>query len=111
MESDQSIDSPVQVKNDSNLLDWESRLYLEVMEDDGLLILAKGLGLDRIFLKIVQTFCKPENLVFVLNTIPEEQFYYLNELSALGVNHLPKVLTADNSTDCLLYTSPSPRDS
>jgi len=99
MDTDQSIGSPVKVKNDSNLLDWESKLYLEVMEDDGLLILAKGLGLDRIFLKIVQTFCKQDNLVFVLNTIPEEQFYYLNELSALGVQHLPKVLTSDNSAE------------
>ena len=85
-------------QNDRQLLDWESRLFLEIMEDDGLLVLAKGLGLDRIFLKVVQTFCKQDNLVFVLNTIPEEQFHFLNELSALDVKHLPKVIS-DSSVE------------
>ena len=83
----------------STLLDWESKLFVEVMENDGLLVLAKGLGLDRIFIKVMQCFCKQENLVFVLNTFPEEQFHYMNELSALDVKHLPKVVTTDTSTE------------
>eukprot|EP00111_Clytia_hemisphaerica_P023677 TCONS_00069779-protein len=85
-------------QDDHQLLDWEAKLFLEIMEDDGLLVLAKGLGLDRMFLKVVQTFCKQDNLVFVLNTIPEEQFHFLNELSALDVKHLPKVIS-DSSVE------------
>ena len=84
---------------DKNLLNWESKLFLEVMEDDGLLILAKGLGLDRILLKVMQSFSKQENLVFVLNTFPEEQFHYMSELGALGLKCLPKVVTTDISTE------------
>lgn len=80
-------------------MEWESKLFLEVMEDDGLLVMAKGLGLDRTFLKVIQTFCKNDNLVIVLNTINEEQNFYLSELDALGVKHLPKVINADVSIE------------
>lgn len=83
----------------NNLLEWESKLYLEIMEEDGLLVLAKGLGLDRILLKVMQSFSKQENLVFVLNTFPEEQFHYMSELGALGLKCLPKVVTTDISTE------------
>ena len=84
---------------ENTLMDWESKLFLEVMNEDGLLVLAKGLGLDRIFIKVMQPFCKQENLVFVLNTFPEEQFHYMSELGALDVKCLPKVVTTDNSTE------------
>ena len=80
----------------TQFLEYESKLYLEVMEEDGLVITAKGLGLDRILLKVFHTFCNPENLVLVLNTSSQEQLFFINELNSVGVKHLPKVLTADN---------------
>lgn len=82
----------------TTLLEYESKLFLELMEEDGLLITAKGLGLDRLLLKVIHTFCKPENLVLVLNTLSEEQFFFINELNFLGVKDLPKVITAENTS-------------
>ena len=81
------------------LMEWESALFIEAMEDDCLVLMAKGLGLNRILLKVVQTFCKADNLVIVLNTIAEEQNFYLSELDALGVKHLPKVINTDVSIE------------
>lgn len=80
----------------TNLMDYESNLFLEVMSEDGLLITAEGLGLDRLLLKTFNMFCSEENLVLVLNTTSEEQDFFINELSVAEVKHLPQVITAEN---------------
>ena len=82
----------------NNLLKYESSIFLELMKDDGLLIIASGLGVDRIILKAIETFCRPENLVLVLNSYPEEQEFLINELSSHGVLHLPTIITSDVSS-------------
>ncbi|NP_001296586.1 DNA repair endonuclease XPF-like [Hydra vulgaris] len=65
------------------------------MKDDGLLIIASGLDIDRILLKVIETFCKPENLVLVLNSFSEEQEFLIDELKSKGVSHLPNIITAE----------------
>lgn len=77
------------------LLEYETELLAELMEEDALVIMAKGLGIDRIIFKAVQPFCCPESLVFVLNMTDQEQLFMSEELSAVGVQHLPSIITGE----------------
>ena len=78
-----------------NFMQYEKRLFEEIMQEDGLLVTAKGLGLDRLLLKIFHLFCNRKSLVIVLNITSEEQFYFIDELSKGDVQHLPQVISAD----------------
>ena len=78
-----------------NFMQYEKRLFGEIMQEDGLLVTAKGLGLDRLLLKVFHLFCNRNSLVIVLNISSEEQFFFIDELSKSGVQHLPQVISAD----------------
>jgi DNA excision repair protein ERCC-4 len=77
-------------------LPFHVEIFTELFEEDGLLLMAKGLGLRKILLKFLKLHCHPRNLVFVLNANNEE-VALLDALQANGVSfdRLPKVV--DNS--------------
>ena len=55
------------------LLEYERQLVLELLEADGLVVCARGLGADRLLYHFLRLHCHPACLVLVLNTQPAEE--------------------------------------
>lgn len=64
----------------ATLLEFEEQIYLDIFQNDGLLILAEGLGIERIFMNFIKLFCDPTHLVMILNTHDAEEQYFTNKL-------------------------------
>ncbi|XP_016051705.1 PREDICTED: DNA repair endonuclease XPF [Miniopterus natalensis] len=75
------------------LLEYERQLVLELLDADGLLVCARGLGADRLLYHFLRLHCHPACLVLVLNTQPAEEEYFINQLKIEGVEHLPRRVT------------------
>ncbi|KAK2533340.1 hypothetical protein Q9233_004554 [Columba guinea] len=88
------------------LLEHETQIFLELLQQDGLLICARGLGLDRLLLRFLRLYCEPTSLVLVLNTSPAEEEYFIDQLRSDGVVHLPRRVTNEitNNTRYEFYT-------
>lgn len=83
---------------DSALLDYEKQIFLDCFHEDGLLVMAKGLGLERILLNFLRIYCDPGQLVLVLNTNSDEEEYFIDELRHLKTASLPKVINNEVAT-------------
>lgn len=79
------------------LLEHENQIFLDIYEENALLILCEGLGLDRIFLNLIRLYTDLKELVLVLNTDEFQQKYYMQQLGILGVKNLPVTVTSDIS--------------
>lgn len=55
------------------LLEYERQLVLELLDADGLVVCARGLGADRLLHHFLRLHCHPACLVLVLNTQPAEE--------------------------------------
>ncbi|XP_065706963.1 DNA repair endonuclease XPF [Patagioenas fasciata] len=88
------------------LLEHETQIFLELLQQDGLLVCARGLGLDRLLLRFLRLYCEPASLVLVLNTGPAEEEYFIDQLRSDGVVHLPRRVTNEiaNNTRYEFYT-------
>nr|CAD7600679.1 unnamed protein product [Timema genevievae] len=75
------------------MLEYENQMFLDILHQDGLVIAAKGLGLESVFLSLLKVYSDPGNLVVVLGTTGKEEEFYLSQLEAEGVKCLPKVIT------------------
>nr|XP_019606236.1 PREDICTED: DNA repair endonuclease XPF [Rhinolophus sinicus] len=75
------------------LLEYERQLVLELLDTDGLVVCARGLGADRLLYHFLRLHCHPACLVLVLNTQPAEEEYFINQLKLEGVEHLPRRVT------------------
>lgn len=54
-------------------LEHETQIFLDLFHQDGLVICARGLGVDRLLLRFLRLYCEPTRLVLVLNTSPAEE--------------------------------------
>ncbi|NXW83457.1 XPF endonuclease, partial [Alopecoenas beccarii] len=90
----------------AGLLEHERQMFLELFGRDGLLLCARGLGVDRLLLRFLRLYCEPASLVLVLNTGPAEEEYFIDQLRSDGVVHLPRRVTNEvaNSTRYEFYT-------
>ncbi|NXG53984.1 XPF endonuclease, partial [Psilopogon haemacephalus] len=88
------------------LLEHESQIFLDLFHRDGLLVCARGLGVDRLLLRFLRLYCEPASLVLVLNTSPAEEEYFIDQLRSDGVVHLPRRVTNEitNNTRYEFYT-------
>ncbi|XP_053936267.1 DNA repair endonuclease XPF [Cuculus canorus] len=88
------------------LLEHESQIFLDLFHQDGLVICARGLGIDRLLLRFLRLYCEPASLVLVLNTGPAEEEYFIDQLRSDGVVHLPRRVTNEitNNTRYEFYT-------
>ncbi|NXS63645.1 XPF endonuclease, partial [Brachypteracias leptosomus] len=88
------------------LLEHESQAFLDLFHQDGLVICARGLGVDRLLLRFLRLYCEPASLVLVLNTGPAEEEYFIDQLRSDGVVHLPRRVTNEisNNTRYEFYT-------
>ncbi|XP_075422255.1 DNA repair endonuclease XPF [Ascaphus truei] len=75
------------------LLEYENQIFLDLFHEDGLVITARGLGIDRILQNFLKLHCDPGNLVLVLNTNTAEEEYLIEQLRSEGVTHLPRIVT------------------
>uniref|UniRef100_A0A8B9YUH0 DNA repair endonuclease XPF n=1 Tax=Bos mutus grunniens TaxID=30521 RepID=A0A8B9YUH0_BOSMU len=85
--------SPARVTAMAPLLEYERQLVLELLDADGLVVCARGLGADRLLYHFLRLHCHPACLVLVLNTQPAEEEYFINQLKIEGVEHLPRRVT------------------
>ncbi|CAF1127805.1 unnamed protein product [Adineta ricciae] len=79
------------------ILQYENEIILQIFHEDGLLILARGLGLERIFCEMLKLYCAEHNLVFILGCTDVEQNYFIEQLIHQGIDPPPRVITADIS--------------
>ncbi|NWR65738.1 XPF endonuclease, partial [Bucorvus abyssinicus] len=88
------------------LLEHESQIFLDLFHQDGLVVCARGLGVDRLLLRFLRLYCEPASLVLVLNTSPAEEEYFIDQLRSDGVVHLPRRVTNEitNNTRYEFYT-------
>ncbi|CAB4012674.1 DNA repair endonuclease XPF, partial [Paramuricea clavata] len=78
------------------LLEYESGMFLDVMDEDGLLITAKGISVDHILINFLKIYCDPASLVLVINTSPQEEDHLIEELVTLNAL-APKAVTNEYS--------------
>lgn len=78
-------------------LEYENQIFLDSFHEDGLLITAKGLGVDRILQNFLKVYSDTANLVVVINTTSSEEEYFIENLEREGVKPLPRVITNEVS--------------
>lgn len=54
-------------------LSFQKEIVAELVAEDALLIMARGLGLRNILGAFLQIYCQPQNLVLLINTTAEEE--------------------------------------
>ncbi|TWW81531.1 DNA repair endonuclease XPF [Takifugu flavidus] len=77
------------------LLEFETELFLSLFGSDGLVVVAEGMGIDRILLQFMRVYSEQGSLVLLLNTTTPEQEYFTEQLRMEGVTHLPRTVTSD----------------
>jgi DNA excision repair protein ERCC-4 len=80
-------------------MDFVHQAFAELYEDDGLLVMARGLGLERVLLQFLKLHCNSNSLVFVLNCSKEEMEYFCKNLRHEGLRVLPRNLSNDYSPE------------
>jgi len=73
-------------------------MFLTCMQEDGLTIVAKGLGLEQVFLNVIKVHCDPGNLVLVLGCQEQEETWVINQMELQGEANLPRKVTTDIGT-------------
>ncbi|XP_043349285.1 DNA repair endonuclease XPF isoform X2 [Dermochelys coriacea] len=81
-------------------LEHENQVFLDLFHQDGLVICARGLGIDRLLLRFLRLYCEPASLVLVLSTSPAEEEYFIDQLRSDGVVHLPRRVTNEITSNC-----------
>ncbi|OCT64062.1 excision repair cross-complementation group 4 L homeolog isoform X1 [Xenopus laevis] len=80
------------------LLEHENQIFLDLFHEDGLVITARGLGIDRILQNFLKLYCDPGNLVLVLNTNTAEEEYLIEQLRSEGITQLPRIINNEVAT-------------
>ncbi|KAL7299564.1 hypothetical protein TKK_0007641 [Trichogramma kaykai] len=78
---------------------YENQMFLEILQEDGLVIAAKGLGLETVFMNILKAYSDPGHLVLVLGTDDFEETFFIEQLKNQGVKHLPRVVSAQSPAE------------
>lgn len=55
------------------LLEFETEMFLSLFGSDGLVVVAEGMGIDRILLQFMRVYSEQGSLVLLLNTTKPEQ--------------------------------------
>ncbi|CAG0882660.1 unnamed protein product [Cyprideis torosa] len=79
------------------MLEYENQMFLEILEEDALVVTGRGMCLHRVLTALFACYSDPGNLVLILGTNQLEQEYFINQMRLRGVEHLPRVITADQT--------------
>ncbi|XP_067940191.1 DNA repair endonuclease XPF-like [Watersipora subatra] len=77
------------------LLEYEKQIFADLLENDGLLVMARGLGIYRIIEAFMKAFCHPASLLLVINASTYEEDFLIERLANAGVEQIPKIITSD----------------
>ncbi|CAF0719433.1 unnamed protein product [Adineta steineri] len=91
------MDIDEKLANNNGILQYENEIILQSYHEDGLLILARGLGLERIFCEMMKLYCAEHNLIFIMGCTDVEQTYFIEQLINDGIDPPPRIVTADIS--------------
>uniref|UniRef100_A0AC34PZY7 Uncharacterized protein n=1 Tax=Panagrolaimus sp. JU765 TaxID=591449 RepID=A0AC34PZY7_9BILA len=94
-EADTSIEINDEEDERQVFLPYEEELILSTMNDDVLIVLARGLGLERLCLNCLHMYCDPKLLVLVINASPGDEHYFLTNLKRLNPKCPPKLINSD----------------
>lgn len=81
------------------MLDFENQMFLDILNEDGLVVAAKGIGLESVFINLLKVYSDAGNLVIVLGTTSKEEEFFISELESMGVKPLPKLLSSEFSVN------------
>ena len=62
------------------MLPYENQMFLDVLSSDGLVVAAKGLGLEHVFASLLRVYSDPGNLVLVMGTAEEEEEHFVRQV-------------------------------
>ena len=62
------------------MLPYANQMFLDILHEDGLVITAKGLGLDDVFFSLLKVYSDPGNLVLVVGVNEEEEQFFMERL-------------------------------
>src|SRR4051794_35192979 len=82
---------------DTHLLDFQRTILHDVLEEDGLLILGRGLGLRRIVSAMLSMFMDPGSFVLLVNSTQAEDDALQNEIRTQN-NKAEGIRTINNET-------------
>lgn len=77
-------------------LDYENDILKQVSEEDCLCVVSKGIGLERLMIKIILAYTEPEHIVFVIGSETDLETYLIRYMEILGIptNRLPRVVNS-----------------
>ncbi|XP_018313372.1 DNA repair endonuclease XPF [Mycetomoellerius zeteki] len=81
------------------MLEYENQIFLDILQEDGLVITAKGLGIETVFTNVIKAYLDPGNLVIVLGTTDYDERYFIDLLKSYGTSRLPFVVNAECSSN------------
>ncbi|CAJ0840530.1 12155_t:CDS:10, partial [Entrophospora sp. SA101] len=68
------------------LLEYQKQILTEIVEEDGLLVISRGLGLRIIICSLLKIYSQRKNLVILLNTPSKEELSIKEELAQIGIS-------------------------
>ncbi|UYV73760.1 ERCC4 [Cordylochernes scorpioides] len=71
-------------------LEFEREMFLDLHNEDSLLIMSKGLGMRNLLVSLITVYCDPRTLVLVMGATKEEQTAIIDQLTSQNV-YPPKV--------------------
>nr|CAG4643819.1 EOG090X03DI [Lepidurus arcticus] len=77
------------------MLEFENQIFLDALHEDGLLIAAKGLGLEQVFLNLLKVYSEPGSLVLVIGTSNKDEDYFIQQLDSMALKPLPRVINSE----------------
>ncbi|XP_071565965.1 DNA repair endonuclease XPF [Temnothorax nylanderi] len=77
------------------MLEYENQIFLEILQEDGLVITAKGLGIETVFANVIKAHSDPGNLVIILGTTNHDENYIIDLLKSYGTSRLPRIVNAE----------------
>ncbi|KAI8332645.1 hypothetical protein BC941DRAFT_436197 [Chlamydoabsidia padenii] len=81
------------------MLEFQKEILTNLVEDDGLLIMAPGLGMFKLFCSFLELYCNNDNhLVFILNTTPALDIAIKERLVSQGIPPSSALQTIDYDT-------------
>ena len=82
------------------MLSYCNTMFLDLLHEDGLLVTAKGLGIEEVIYNMIKVYSDPSNLVFVVGLSEEEEQYFKTRLDVEGgCKKLPKKVTSEYSSN------------
>ena len=79
------------------MLPYANQMFLDILHEDGLVVAAKGLGVEEVFFNLLKVYSDPGNIVIVIGANEEEEEYFLSRLKQEQVKAVPKKITTEYS--------------